>query len=275
MALYAIGDIQGCFEPFQSLLEQIRFDPAADRLWLTGDLVNRGPGSLDMLRWAYTHRDQIRMVLGNHDLHLLAVAAGHGRLHKTDTLAPLLAAPDAPVLLDWLRHQPLVHWEQGWLMVHAGLLPQWSAEQALALSDEVSAWLRGPNHSELFRHMYGNEPKRWHDDLQGWDRLRLIVNAMTRMRLTTRDGDIDLAFKGELPDAPATLCAWFDAPGRRSAGQPIVCGHWSALGLCLRDDLAAIDTGCLWGGSLTAIRLDDRQVFQLPCAAAADLAQWQ
>ncbi|WP_137938899.1 symmetrical bis(5'-nucleosyl)-tetraphosphatase [Chitinivorax sp. B] len=275
MPTYAIGDIQGCYQPFQNLLELINYNPTTDRIWLTGDLVNRGPCSLEVLRWAYQHQDRVTAVLGNHDLHLLAVAAGHGKLHKSDTLQPILDAPDRDVLLDWLRQQPLVHLDQGWLMVHAGLLPQWTVTDARLLAAEVEHILRGPDHGELFRHMYGNEPKRWSDDLQGWDRIRLIVNAMTRMRLTTQDGEIDLKFKGELPDAPAHLCAWFDAPGRRSANTPIVCGHWSALGLSLRDDLAALDTGCLWGGSLTALRLEDRQVYQLPCAAAADLTQWQ
>ncbi|MEW9899344.1 symmetrical bis(5'-nucleosyl)-tetraphosphatase [Chitinivorax sp. PXF-14] len=274
MPTYAIGDIQGCFEPLQALLAQIEFDPARDRLWLAGDLVNRGPGSLDVLRWAYGLQDHIDVVLGNHDLHLLAVAAGHGKQHSDDTLGDILAAPDCDDLLGWLRRQKLVHAAEGYLMVHAGLLPQWSADDALRLAREVETVLQGDAHHELFRHMYGNEPRHWDEALTGWERLRLIVNAMTRMRLVTRDGDIDLKYKGELPDAPPHLTAWFDAPGRRSAGTPVVCGHWSALGLRLRDDLLALDTGCLWGGALTAVRLEDRQVFQLPCRAAADLTHY-
>ena len=275
MATYAIGDIQGCFEPLQQLLQTIRFNPQRDTLWLAGDLVNRGPGSLEVLRWAYSQRDALRVVLGNHDLHLLAVDAGHGKHHDEDTLQPILAAPDKPVLLDWLRRQKLVHRENGWLMVHAGLLPQWTADDAQRLAREVEARLQADDYRDFLRHMYGNKPGHWDEALQGDERLRLIVNAMTRMRLVSADGAIDLKFKGELENAPPELCAWFDAPGRRSADTPIVCGHWSALGLKLDANLCALDSGCLWGGDLTALRLEDRQVLQVSCRAAAGTRRWQ
>lgn len=275
MATYAIGDIQGCFEPLQQLLQTIRFNPQRDTLWLAGDLVNRGPGSLEVLRWAYSQRDALRVVLGNHDLHLLAVDAGHGKHHDEDTLQPILAAPDKPVLLDWLRRQKLVHRENGWLMVHAGLLPQWTADDAQRLAREVEMRLQADDYRDFLRHMYGNKPGHWDEALQGNDRLRLIVNAMTRMRLVTADGAIDLKFKGELENAPPELCAWFAAAGRRSADTQIVCGHWSALGLRLDANLCALDSGCLWGGDLTALRLEDRQVLQVSCRAAAGTRRWQ
>ena len=275
MATYAIGDIQGCFDPLQQLLQRIGFNPQHDTLWLAGDLVNRGPGSLEVLRWAYQQRHSLRVVLGNHDLHLLALDAGYGKHHDEDTLQAVLAAPDKPVLLDWLRQQKLVHREHGWLMVHAGLLPQWSADDAERLAREVERRLQADDYREFLRHMYGNQPGRWQESLQGDDRLRLIVNAMTRMRLVTVDGAIDLKFKGELDNAPPELTAWFAAPGRRSADTPIVCGHWSALGLRLDANLCALDSGCLWGGDLTALRLEDRQVWQVSCQAAAGTRRWQ
>ena len=275
MATYAIGDIQGCYEPLQQLLQLIQFNPQHDTLWLAGDLVNRGPGSLEVLRWAYQHRDSLRVVLGNHDLHLLAVDAGHGKLHDEDTLHAILDAPDRPILLDWLRRQKLVHCENGWLMVHAGLLPQWTADDAQRLAQEVEKRLQRDDYRDFLAHMYGNKPQHWDEALHGKDRLRLIVNAMTRMRLVTRDGDIDLKFKGELDNAPPELVAWFDAAGRRSADTPIVCGHWSALGLKLSANLCALDSGCLWGGDLTALRLEDRQVLQVSCREAAGTRRWQ
>lgn len=274
MATYAIGDIQGCYQPLQQLLELIQFNPRQDTLWLAGDLVNRGPGSLEVLRWAYQHRDSLRVVLGNHDLHLLAVDAGHGKHSDEDTLQPILNAPDKTTLLDWLRQQKLVHREHGWLMVHAGLLPQWSADDAERLSREVEKRLQRDDYRDFLAHMYGNKPQRWDESLHGKERLRLIVNAMTRMRLVTRDGDIDLKFKGELEHAPPELLAWFDAADRRSADTPIVCGHWSALGLKLSENLCALDSGCLWGGDLTALRLEDRQIVQVSCQAAAEIKRW-
>ena len=267
MATYAIGDIQGCFTQFQQLLQRIGFSPSRDRLWLTGDLVNRGPDSLAMLRWAFEHQDSLTLTLGNHDLHLLAVSQGYGRLKPGDTLAPILEATDGKVLLDWLRLQPLMVLDEGYAMVHAGLLPAWSLDQALDLATEVEDWLGGPHWREFFARMYGNKPARWDDSLTGIDRLRMIVNAMTRLRLINRRGDMDFAFKGELADAPPDLPAWFDAPHARwqEAGIPLVFGHWSALGLHVDGRAIGLDTGCLWGGQLTALRLSDRQLFQQAC----------
>lgn len=275
MSTYAIGDIQGCFGALQQLLQAIAFQPRTDRLWLVGDLVNRGPDSLAVLRWARDLGDRVTVVLGNHDLHLLAVAAGAGKLHRQDTLQPILDAPDCDELLAWLAHRPLLHRQDDWVMVHAGLLPQWTVDTAESLAQEVSTILAGPQRTEFFRHMYGNQPMMWSDTLTGWDRLRLITNAMTRMRLVTRDGALDLQFKGELEQAPADLLAWFDHPQRRSRGQPIVCGHWSALGLRLSADLLALDSGCLWGGQLSALRLEDRQLRQISCRELPGTTSWR
>lgn len=265
MASYAVGDLQGCYFSFQRLLETIDFKPDHDRLWLVGDLINRGAGSLATLRWLYQHRTSIVAVLGNHDLHTLAVAEGFVPVHKSDTLNELLTAPDGVELLAWMRHQRMVHREDGYLMVHAGLLPQWDAAQALALGAEVEAVLRSPDYRDFLAHMYGNQPDLWHDDLQGYDRLRLITNGMTRLRVCSPEGRIEFKFKGELDRIPAGYLPWFDVPDRRSHGTVIVCGHWSALGLQQRPDLFTLDTGCLWGGQLTAMRLEDRRIFQVPC----------
>lgn len=262
MASYAIGDLQGCYAEFIALLERVAFDPARDRLLLVGDLVNRGPGSLEVLRWVVANEHCVDCVLGNHDLHLLAVSEGLSKVKNKDTLAPVLAAPDAPALLAWLRRQPLVRKVGDYLLVHAGLLPAWSTERALTCSAEVQAALAGAGYREFMGQMYGNKPDAWHDDLAGWDRLRAIVNACTRMRMLTRKGKLDFDFKGEVPDAPAELTPWYDVPHGRS--ETVICGHWSALGLMLGANVLALDTGCVWGGALTAIRLEDRQVFQEP-----------
>lgn len=266
MATYAIGDIQGCFAALQQLLTQVGFDPQQDRVWLAGDLVNRGPQSLEVLRWAMALEDRVVVVLGNHDLNLLAVAAGGGKTSKRDTLGAILTAPDRRVLLSWLRRQKLFHVENGFAMVHAGLLPNWTIAQAQRLAQEVEWALQDRHFEQFLCDLYGPASKRWRDNLDGIERLRVIVNAMTRMRLVGCDGAMDLNFKGELKDAPRDLLPWFAAPGRLSSEQPIVCGHWSALGLHVTDNILAIDTGCLWGKSLTALRLEDRQVFQLSCA---------
>ncbi|PXX49538.1 MULTISPECIES: symmetrical bis(5'-nucleosyl)-tetraphosphatase [Aquitalea] len=272
MATYAIGDIQGCFGPFQQLLRQIEFNPGKDTLWLTGDLVNRGPESLQVLRWVFQQQDRVQIVLGNHDLHLLAVSEGFGKLHRSDTVDDILNAADGKVLLDWLRCQPLMIAEQGYAMVHAGLLPEWSIDKALRLAEEVEDGLSGPYYRDFLSRLYGNKPTRWADDLKGAERLRVIVNAMTRMRFITREGEVDLAYKGELDGAPANLIPWFEAKGRRSSHTPIICGHWSALGLHVTEDILSIDSGCLWGGSLTALRLEDRQTFSLPCPVYREVA---
>lgn len=265
MATYAIGDIQGCFTALQQLLAGIDFNPQQDRLWLAGDLVNRGPQSLEVLRWAMELDDRVVVVLGNHDLNLLALAVGGGKSSKRDTLTEIFKAPDRERLLTWLRQQKLFHVGEGYAMVHAGLLPNWTVAHAHRLAQEVEWALQDRHYAQFLCDLYGSAPKRWRDNLEGIERLRVVVNAMTRMRLLSRDGAMDLSFKGELKDAPADLLPWFAAPGRLSSDIPLVCGHWSALGLHMQENILAIDTGCLWGKALTAVRLEDRQVFQLSC----------
>lgn len=263
MATYAIGDIQGCYDELQHLLQVIRFDPAQDKLWFVGDLVNRGPGSLQVLRLVKSLGDSAITVLGNHDLHLLAVHAGIGKLHKSDTLDEILAAPDRGELMDWLRAQRLAYHQNGHLLVHAGVLPQWTAAQAVALAQEVEQVLRGEDYADFIAHMYGNQPQHWSSDLDGHDRLRVIVNAFTRLRVCTPQGEMEFKFKGEVNKIPAGYLPWFEAPQRQSLDTTIVFGHWSALGLKVKKHLIALDTGCLWGGPLTALRLEDRQIFQV------------
>jgi bis(5'-nucleosyl)-tetraphosphatase (symmetrical) len=265
MATYALGDIQGCREALGRLLEEIAFHPAEDRLWLTGDLVNRGPDSLAVLRWARALGDRAVVVLGNHDLHLLAVASGLAPPKRRDTLRGMLEAPDRDELLDWLRRRPLMHCEGGFAMVHAGLLPDWTVDEALHLAREVERELRD-RPRRLFASMYGDEPSRWSGSLRASDRHRAVINAMTRMRMLSPAGDMDLAYTAAPSGAPEGLVSWFDFPGRRSRGTPIVCGHWAALGLVLRPDLIALDTGCVWGRALSAVRLEDRAVFQVDCS---------
>lgn len=268
MATYAIGDIQGCFDSLQQLLAKCAFDPAHDRLWLVGDLVNRGPRSLETLRFVRSLGKAALTVLGNHDLYLLMVAEGGAKARgKDDTLQPILDAPDCAELLDWLRQQPLCHVEDDYCMVHAGLLPQWSIKKARKLAREVEAALQGEQYREFIANMWGSQPDRWTDDLAGWPRLRAIVNAMTRMRFCSAEGVMDFKVKGELARAPAGYMPWFEVPGRKSAKSVLVTGHWSALGFRLSDNMLALDSGCLWGGHLTAVRLEDRQVFQVDCAA--------
>lgn len=265
MAIYAIGDLQGCLAPLERLLRLLPFDPARDSLWFTGDLVNRGPRSLDTLRFVRNLGDTAVTVLGNHDLHLLAVSEGAARLHKGDTLEEILSAPDAGELLDWLRGLPLMHAEGGFALVHAGLLPQWTVNQALLLADEVHEMLSGPRFRKWIQRMYGNHPDRWSDELEGWDRLRVIVNAMTRLRICTAEGAMEFSHKGEPTAMPPGYMPWFDVPGRRGTSHEIVFGHWSALGWRDQPGLLAIDTGCLWGRELTAVRLDDRRVWRVQC----------
>ncbi len=266
VATYAIGDIQGCFDSLQRLLAQCAFEPATDKLWLVGDLVNRGPRSLETLRFVRDLGGAALTVLGNHDLSLLMSAEGFGKPGKGDTFDDILQAPDRDELLDWLRHQPLCHVEGEYCMVHAGLLPQWTAVRARALAAEVEAVLIGDNWREFMANMWGSEPASWQDDLEGWPRLRVIVNAMTRMRFCSPDGVMNFRVKGEVANAPAGCIPWFDVPGRRSADSVLITGHWSALGLKVMSNLLAIDSGCLWGGSLTAIRLDDRAILQVQCS---------
>lgn len=268
MPTYAIGDLQGCLDPLRHLLDALRFDPAADRLWFVGDLVNRGPDSLAVLRFVKSLGDAATSVLGNHDLHLLALAEGFGRAHKDDTLEPILAAPDRDELLDWLRHRPLACRDGDWLMVHAGVLPGWTADAAMARAAEAEAALRGADHRDFFAQMYGNTPDAWDDALEGIARLRVIVNTFTRLRYCSADGQMDFHQKGAPGSQPAGLWPWFDVPGRKTANETVIFGHWSTLGLINRDNLVALDTGCLWGGRLTAVRLDDRRVWAEACPQA-------
>lgn len=263
MATYAIGDIQGCYHAFQALLERIAFDEKFDRLWLVGDLINRGSGSLEVLRWCHGHQDSITVVLGNHDLHALVVAEGIVAQHKGDTLTALLEAPDRDVLLGWLRQQRLMYREGDYLMVHAGLLPQWSADQAMAYAAEVESVLHGDHYLDFLRHMYGNQPDQWHDELTGMDRLRVITNAATRLRICSTQGQMEFKFKGELQDIPEGYVPWFDVPTRATQDIHVIFGHWSALGLRQRDNIYALDTGCLWGGKLTAMDLETRAIVQV------------
>jgi len=274
MATYAVGDIQGCQDEFEILLERLRFDTKRDRLWLVGDLVNRGPRSLDVLRRVKSLGDAAVTVLGNHDLHLLAVALApkRERVKAGDTFQDILTAPDRDELLDWLRRQPMLHHDDalGCTMIHAGLAPQWDLVLAQRCARELEATLRDERRCiELFSHMYGDQPERWSDDLHGFDRLRFITNCLTRLRYCRTDGSIDLKFKGEIDAAPSGLVPWFRAPGRRSRKLRIVCGHWSALGYHDGDGVLSIDAGCVWGAQLCAVRLDRAAppVF-VPCSSS-------
>jgi len=267
MALYAIGDIQGCHAEFCDLLTLIGFSPGTDRLWLTGDLVNRGPDSLGVIREVIALGGAAEIVLGNHDLHLLTVAAGHRDVHRDDTLAPILEAPDRDDLLEWLACRPLAASSTSMLMVHAGVLPQWSVDEVLALAHEVESVLRSERGQEFLRVLYGDEPHTWRDDLAGDDRLRAIVNALTRLRFCAPDGRMDFREKRGAQHAPRGYAPWFAHPERRSASSLILCGHWSTLGLMLAPNVLMLDSGCLWGGALTAIRFPDRRVYQVPSRA--------
>lgn len=263
MATYAIGDVQGCYDELRDLLEVIAFDRGRDRLWFVGDLVNRGPQSLEVLRFVRELGERAVTVLGNHDLHLLCVREGFAKRRKDDTLDAVFAAPDVNEIVDWLRRRPLMHVEGRYAMVHAGLLPQWTIDKANALAREVENALAGSNYRDFLATLYGNEPRNWSDALESWDRLRLIVNVMTRMRFCSREGEVEIRAKGR--KAPAGYLPWFET--RSAPDEPaIVCGHWSTLGLKLSERLAALDTGCVWGGSLSALRLDDRTLFQSPCS---------
>jgi bis(5'-nucleosyl)-tetraphosphatase (symmetrical) len=263
MATYAIGDIQGCYHAFTALLERLKFDAKCDKLWLVGDIINRGSGSLEVLRWCYQHQNSLKIVLGNHDLHALAVVHNVKPAHKYDTLQASMDAPDSDALFTWLRHQPLIHTENDFVIVHAGLFPQWTIEKAACLAREVECALQGDNHLYFLRNMYGNEPNAWRDDLAGMDRLRTITNAMTRMRICSVQGEMEFEFKGELQDIPIGYTPWFDAPFRASQSAKIICGHWSALGLRQRENVFALDTGCLWGGQLTAMCLETQEITQV------------
>ena len=264
---YLLGDLQGCGGALDRLLALIDFSPSRDRLYVLGDLVNRGPLSLAVLERLHGLGDAATCLLGNHDLHLLAVAHGVRPEHRSDTLRGILESPRRAHWLDWLRTRRLAVHEHGWLMVHAGVAPQWDVALTLELAGELERALAGPDLHEFLQQMFGNEPTLWDPALARHDRLRFAVNALTRMRFVDARGALDFKVKAGVDQAPAGLVPWFDAPGRLTAGQPIAFGHWSALGLVQRDDLLALDTGCVWGGQLSAVRIDGgrREVVQVEC----------
>ena len=280
MSLYCIGDLQGCGAPFHRLLEKIGFSPSRDTLYLLGDLVNRGPDSLGVLRHLMALGDSAQCLLGNHDLHLLALWQGVRKPGRSDTLQPLLQAPDREALRDWLRHRSMAFYRHGWLMVHAGVLPQWSEAQTLALAAEVEAALRGPDLKGFLSAMYGNTPERWHDALEGADRLRVIVNALTRLRFCTPGGAMDFSSTENAAGAPAGYLPWFDVPGRATRETPMAFGHWSTLVADARrlpglhSNALPLDTGCVWGGRLTAARLGagagEFELISVKCDAAQE-----
>lgn len=268
MATYAIGDIQGCFAPLICLLDQAGFDQQKDMLWVAGDMVNRGPKSLETLRFLKDLGDRAKVVLGNHDLHLLAIAEGIKRPHSNDSIMDILRAPDREELLNWLRHQSLLYYnpELDYVLVHAGLAPQWSIEQALALAAEVESVLWSPDYREFLYHMYGDEPNRWDDSIQGWPRLRLITNYFTRMRLCNEAGELELTHHQGIEGAPAGFSPWFSHKNRNTRHLKILFGHWAALeGESNEDHVFALDTGCVWGRKLTMMRLEDHRVFSCNC----------
>lgn len=266
MPTYAIGDVQGCLSQLKSLLQTIQYDPSQDQLWFAGDLVNRGPESLETLRFI-KNLSNTNVVLGNHDLFLLAAAVGVEQPRPGDTVDDILQAPDRDQLMDWLRQQPLMHYDEQFdcVLVHAGLLPQWDLKQALKLAKEVSDKLSGPDYQALLENMYGDQPNVWRADLQGWDRLRVIINGFTRLRFCDESGHMNLRCKGEPGSQPAGLMPWFDVPGRNNATLKILFGHWAALSA--EPEIAnaiPLDTGCVWGRELTALRLDDNNYFSVP-----------
>ena len=263
MALYLIGDLQGCDAALQRLLDKLAFSPSRDTLYLLGDLVNRGPASDAVLRRLMGYGASARCLLGNHDLHLLALSYGARKPGRKDTLDSILNAPDRHAMLEWLRHQHMALLErwggQDLLMVHAGVLPQWTAEQTVALAHEVEARLRAPDVADFFATMYGNAPYQWSDALQGADRLRVIVNALTRMRFCTDAGAMEFGSSGDAASAPPGYRPWFEVPGRKTAQATVAFGHWSTLGTVARDDVLPLDTGCVWGGCLSALHITPRQ----------------
>lgn len=268
MAVFAIGDVQGCYDGLQRLLDRVRFDPADDELWFCGDLVNRGPASLEVLRFVRKLGDRAITVLGNHDLHLVAAARDPSHMRAGDTFAEVLAASDGAELVDWLRRRPLLHHDRrrGFTLVHAGLAPQWDLATATACAREVERVLASDRFGELLDHMYGDLPDRWSDSLEGFDRWRFIINCFTRIRLVTDDGRISLKHKGPPESAPAGLVPWFDAPARRNADLHVIFGHWSTLKRDPGHGIYPLDTGCVWGGRLTALKVDaDGGWFSVDC----------
>ncbi len=270
MAIYAVGDIQGCLDPLRRLLDRLRFDPAQDLLWLVGDLVNRGPQSVETLRFVRAMGPQAVTVLGNHDLALLAKASGARRLKRDDPLRSVIEAPDAAELLDWLRRRPILHRDPrcDWTLVHAGLAPQWDEATAVECARELEDMLRGPHWAAFMQHLYGDQPVRWDPRLSGWDRLRFITNTFTRIRYCDATGRIDLSETVAPGLQSRGLTPWFEVEGRKNRAMNLVFGHWSTLGLLHRPGLLGLDSGCVWGGYMTAARIDTErvQVIQTPCA---------
>jgi bis(5'-nucleosyl)-tetraphosphatase (symmetrical) len=268
---YLIGDLQGCCDPLDRLLAALDFSPSRDRIHVLGDLVNRGPQSLAVIERLSSYGDAAQCLLGNHDLHLLAVAHGMRRRGRGDTLDPILEHPRRDALLDWLRHRRMAAEACGWLLVHGGVVPQWTRERTLALAGEVEALLRGEAIEEFLAVMYGNEPRRWDDALAGPDRWRFVVNTLTRLRFCTADGELALEAKDGREHAPPGTLPWFEHAHRLTKDSPIAFGHWSTLGLVDTPLLLGIDTGCVWGGALTAVRVDGgrREVVQVPCPQAS------
>jgi len=263
MATYAIGDVQGCYSALRQLLDQCAFDPAVDRLWFVGDLVNRGPESLEVLRFVAGLGDAATVVLGNHDLYLLMLRAGIEPRSANDNLDDILTAPDCDELLHWLARRPLLHVEDQYVLVHAGLLPQWTVPKAQALAKEVQDALTGKDSKKFLLRLMGSRPDYWKNRHKGWSRLRVIVNAMTRLRFCTPEGRMALRAKGPPDTAPEGACPWFALPERASRTHTIICGHWSALGFYREEGLIALDSGYVWGGALTALRIEDGKVFQV------------
>jgi bis(5'-nucleosyl)-tetraphosphatase (symmetrical) len=268
MSTYCIGDVQGCFDELQNLLQKIKFNLQTDYLWFTGDLVNRGPKSLDVLRFVKNLGERAVVVLGNHDLHLLAVAYGHVKPHQQDTLQEILQAPDCQELCDWLGQQPLLHHDAklNFTLVHAGLPPQWDLSKAQQCASEVESVLRNNNHQEFFAHLYGDEPACWNENLTGFDRLRIITNYFTRLRFCKPDGTLELQTKGESNNPPPEFLPWFKIPNRQNKDLKILFGHWAALnGKADEPNIYALDTGCVWGNCLTAMCLETGKLFNVLC----------
>ncbi len=268
--IYLLGDLQGCCDPLERMLATIDFSPSRDHLYVLGDLVNRGPDSLGVLQRLHGLGASATCLLGNHDLHLLAVAHGVRKPHRSDTLGSILDAPEREAWLDWLRQQRLAVYAHGWLMVHAGVVPQWDAAQTVSLAQEVEAVLRGPDLGDFLTQMYGNLPAQWSDDLIGLDRWRCVVNSLTRLRFCSADGVMEFATKEGAGGAPEGYMPWFEVPGRRTADVSVAFGHWSTLGLINRPDLLSLDTGCVWGAQLTAARIGKgaTQIIQVDCPQA-------
>lgn len=268
MATYAIGDIQGCLQPLKALLARIHFNPAHDRLWIAGDMVNRGPESLETLRFLFSIRHAVTTVLGNHDLHLLAIERGFRKPNRSDTLDDILQAPDKDTLLAWLRKQPLLYrdTELGFTMVHAGIPPQWDIDTAIDCAAEVEHIIQSDQLDDFLSQMYGNTPHEWSDDLRGMPRFRLITNYLTRMRFCSAQGALELNTKGGLEHMPQGCLPWFMHPSRKTSCEHIIFGHWAALqGQTNQEGVFALDTGCVWGQTLSAMRLEDQQHYHVEC----------